>query len=81
MLLPMSPSSTTVFTSAVAADNRRLRLGVLNLLIFPRLIKPWILELKFPYWHEEIYLEVWRYDGADIDVFQRLDQLNQPENP
>jgi hypothetical protein len=76
MLLPMSPSSTTVFTSAVAADNQRLRLGVLNLLIFPRLIKPWVLELKFPYWHEEIYLEVWRYDGRDITMFQRFDELS-----
>ncbi|WP_416671594.1 hypothetical protein [Egbenema bharatensis] len=79
-LLPFSPSSTTEFVSAVAVENRRLRLGVLNLFIVPKLIKPWILEIKFPRWHEQMYLEVWQYDGEDIDLFQRIDQL-QPTIP
>lgn len=44
-------------------------------MVVPKLLSPWILELKFPYWLDQIYMEVWRYDGRDIDELQRLDEL------
>ncbi len=75
MLLPITPSYTTNYVSAVSAHRDIVRLGILNLLIFPKLIKPWILELKIPSWHELMNFEVWRYDGEDIDYHQRLADL------
>lgn len=67
-----TPASTTQFVSAVDSGRRPLRLGVLNLFVVPKVLKPWILEVRFPSWHEEIYLEIWRYDGADVDELMQL---------
>lgn len=77
MLLPVSPSSTTQFVSAMDADRRSCRLGILNLLVFPKLTPSWILEVKFPDWHEEILLEAWRYDGRDIEAPIEVSQLQE----
>jgi hypothetical protein len=64
-----------VFESAVSANQRRLRLGVRNLVVFPKLANPWTLELRFPYWHQLMDVEVWEYTGEDVDVFQRFSEL------
>lgn len=77
MLLPILPSSTTDFTAAVAAYRQVLRLGVLNLVVLPKLVSPWILEIRFPKWMAQMYLEVWKYDGEDVDEFARFDELAQ----
>lgn len=74
-LLPFLPSSTTDYVAAVQHERRWIRLRVLNLLIFPKIIDTWILNLAFPYWLPDVSVEIWRYDGADIDQFQRFNDL------
>ena len=76
MRLPLSPSSTTEFMALVTASNRRLRLGGLNLVILPKLMPSCLIELKFPYWHEEMLVEVWRYDGRDVGFLEALSETN-----
>jgi hypothetical protein len=70
MQLPITPSSTTEFTAFVEADSRqwvRLLLHKLNLVRFPYLgISPYILNLSFPYWFEDMFLEIWQY-GENVD--------------
>jgi hypothetical protein len=70
--LLLGPSSTSIFVAYTQAARRRLWLDRLNLLIFPKLVSPWILELSFPWWHEQMELEVWRYDGSDVDDLQQI---------
>lgn len=31
--------------------------------------------MQFPYWLNDVSVEIWRYDGQDIDLFQRADQI------
>lgn len=71
--LLINPSTTSQFFSAgMQADVRRLRINALNLWITPKLDRPWRLELRFPYWHSQMLVEIWRYDGLDFDVFERM---------
>jgi hypothetical protein len=77
MFAPMLPGSTSEFVASVVVTQRKIRLGVLNLVVFPKVMAPYLLEVKFPAWHEQILLEVWRYDGQDVDQFYQLDQLQQ----
>lgn len=74
-LIPFLPSSTSSFPAAVAAGSNRVRLRRLNFMMFPRLSPTWILEMQFPYWLNDISVEIWRYDGRDIDLFERSDQI------
>jgi hypothetical protein len=71
------PSSTSTFIALTQTAKQRLQLRRLNLVVFPKIMDTWILEITFPYWLDTIYLEVWRYDGADIDAFQRFNDLEQ----
>jgi hypothetical protein len=59
----------------VQASKRWVRLRTLNLLIFPKFTTTWILDIAFPYWLPDVSIEVWRYDGRDIDQFQRFNEL------
>lgn len=79
-ILPFTPSSTSEYTAAVRHESRWLRLNNQTLVIWPRILPTWLLTLDFPYWLEEVRLEVWRYDGADLDVFNRIDSLEQNLN-
>lgn len=74
-LIPFLPSSTSNFPAAVQAGGHRLRLRRLNFVMFQRLSPQWILEMQFPYWLNDISVEIWRYDGRDIDLFQRSDEI------
>lgn len=65
--LLMIPSSLTEFTANVQTENIRLRLGVLNLCTFPKHQTTWMLYLKIPRWIKQATVEVWRYDGAEVD--------------
>ncbi|HEY9696748.1 MAG TPA: hypothetical protein V6D10_05765 [Trichocoleus sp.] len=73
--LSFTPSSTSEFQPSVVANRRSLRLGVLNLWILPKLDRPWFLEVQIPRWHQRMLVEIWRYDGIDIDQFQRFNDL------
>lgn len=74
-LLPFLPSSTSDYVAAVQTSKKWLRLRTLNLIVFPKLMNTWILDLAFPYWLPDISIEVWRYDGRDIDQFQRFNEI------
>ena len=74
--LLFNPSSTSQFFSAgVQAQVKRLRVNALTLWVTPKLDRPWRLELRFPYWHSQMLVEIWRYDGLDFDLFERLRDL------
>ncbi len=82
MWLPTLPSSTTAFPAAVEASQERCKLGQLNLIRFPYLgISPYIVNIAFPYWIEQIDLEVWQYgenvDGAFEPPYTDLHDLNK----
>lgn len=75
MTLLFLPSSTSDFPAAVDHQKKWLRLRSLNLVIFPKIMNTWVLSLEFPYWLQDLYIEVWRYDGQDISTFERMDLL------
>lgn len=64
-----SPSSQSEFTADVQTCSFRLKRGQLNLCLFPKHQPTWLLGLRFPHWLKNITVEVWRYDGRDLDVF------------
>lgn len=65
--LLFSVGSTTEFPAVAIAANQRVQLGRMNLLIFEKLLAPWLLRLEFPRWFRDVSWEVWRYDGPDTD--------------
>lgn len=75
-IIPFVPSSTTSFTAAVQNQQKRLRLNLLNLVIFPKITDSWILEIATPHWFLSTFIEVWRYDGRDVSQFDRFDQVS-----
>lgn len=68
--LLMVPSSTTEFTANIQTNSIRLRLGVLNLCQFPALVPTWMLYLKIPKWIKQAIVEVWRYEGRELQPLQ-----------
>lgn len=69
------PSSTTDFAPLMQAERKTLELNIFNLFVVPKIATPWLLWVDFPYWHERMFVEVWRYDGRDIDELTRLDEI------
>lgn len=65
--LLLIPSSLTEFAANVQTNNIRLRLGVLNLCTFPSYQESWMLYLKIPRWIKQATVEIWRYDGAEVE--------------
>ncbi len=65
--LLFSPSSTSEFVAAVQTQERRqIRLNTLNLIQFTDFsLSPYVLEVSIPFWHQEMYLEVWKYLGDE----------------
>lgn len=63
--LLFSPSSTSDFISAVQSDQQqKIPLNQLTLVRFTDFgLTPYLLEIKIPPWHREMYLEVWKYSG------------------
>jgi hypothetical protein len=71
--LPFIPSSTTEFAAAVNETQEQLkcRLGLLNKIQFPYSgIYPYILNLAFPIYIEQISIEVWQYGEASNGSFE-----------
>lgn len=65
-LLPTTIDYTSEFAQVLESSARRLRLNRLTFISFPQMpITPYLVEIRFPYWLDEVYLEVWRYDGRD----------------
>lgn len=70
------PSSTTEFVAAVKTKSYRCQLETLTLCTFSKLQSPWLLLLRFPWWLEDVFYEVWRYDGRDENIFEAIAQTN-----
>ncbi len=60
--LLMTPSITSDFLALVQTKSVFCSLGQLTLIEFPDYnLYPYSLVIEFPKWHENIYLEVWKY--------------------
>lgn len=75
--LPFLPSSTSNFTASVEGSRQWLPLGRLKLCVFPKTMPTWRLRIEFPWWLNDITLEVWRYDGADRTEFDYLTTIQE----
>lgn len=79
--LYVSPSMSANFIGGVQAGaSRSAGLNRLNLFKFDDYdIYPYALSIETPYWIEDIYIEVWQYEGADNtdsdDIILRLDSI------
>lgn len=86
--LYVSPSMSSNFISGVqAADSKKCGLGRLTLIEFKNYdVIPYTLQLEIPYWLEDVYVEVWEYQG-DIggtqyefdtsDIIERLQRIEE----
>lgn len=64
--LLISPSSTSQFPSAVYTEQRSCPLNALRLIKFDfDGLYPYLLVLEPPPWLNQLYIEIWAYDGAD----------------
>lgn len=75
-VIPFSPSSTSSFIAATRTEQKRLKLDSLNLTVFPKLSDVWFLEVATPHWFMSTFLEIWRYDGQDLDQFVKFEQVS-----
>jgi hypothetical protein len=74
-------SSTSVFRRLpTLVETKPLRLFALNLLVFELKLPEYTLVLDFPAWFRDVEYEVWRYDGLESDLHQKMDALNQQIN-
>lgn len=79
--LYVSPSTSSNFISGVqASDIKRVGLNRLTLVKFDNYdVLPYTLQLEIPYWLEDIYVEVWEYQGyvsqGYEEVLDRLDAI------
>lgn len=63
--LYISPSlNNNLATGVQVSDTKSIRLNHLNLVKFENYnVIPYVLRLEVPYWLEDIYIEVWEYQG------------------
>lgn len=75
--LYVSPSTTLAFISGVqASDTKKIGLNRLTLVRFENYgVSPYTLQLEIPYWLEDIYVEVWEYQGYLVDEDQRYEEI------
>lgn len=76
-VLPFLPSSTSQFVAVTENARKWLKLGILNLLIFPKVSDQWVLSVSFPRWFESVDVEVWRYDGEDFTEIDHFAKINR----
>lgn len=69
-----SPSSASSFSSAVEIGSQKLRLGTLTLFQAPSLKLPlYYVEIRIPFWHQLMEVEVWQYSGDEINPVIRIE--------
>lgn len=76
-----SPSlETSEFVAAASFFEQRITIGRLTFLHFPRYQPlPYLLTFDIPHWHQEIYLEGWKYLGPYTDsITEFLARLAEP---
>ena len=72
-----SPDTFSEFTAGMALFDRRVPLNRPTLIYFPNFEpKPYLATFSIPYWHKEMYIEVWQYSGPQSsDIKQMLGQI------
>lgn len=86
--LYVSPSMSSAFVSGVqASDIQKVGLNRLTLVEFKNYdVAPYVLQLDIPYWLEDIYVEVWEYQGniggeqSEFDASDIIERLQRIEN-
>lgn len=86
--LYVSPSMTSAFISGVqASDTKKCGLNRLTLVEFKNYdVVPYILQLEIPYWLEDVYVEVWEYQGhiggsqLEFDASDIIERLQRIES-
>lgn len=75
--LLFSPSSTSDFLATVQSSSRyKIGLNRLNLIRFTDYdLTPYLLEIQIASWHQDMYLEVWKYSGDLGDVQTSLTRI------
>ena len=69
------PSSTSQFLAAVDGGfSKGCGLGELTLVHFPDYKQSdFVVEVRFPTWHKQMYMEAWKYSGDEIDPVVRIE--------
>lgn len=69
------PSSTSQFLAAVDGGfNKSCGLGELTLVHFPDYKQSgFVVEIRFPPWHKQMYMEAWKYSGDEADPVTRIE--------
>jgi hypothetical protein len=75
--LLFSPSSTSQFLGIVQSQaGIQLGLDRLTLVQFKDFyLSPYLLEIRIPKWHQEMLLEIWKYNGAVEDISAELSKI------
>lgn len=75
--LYVSPSMNSNLISGVqTSDIKRVGLNRLTLVKFEDYgVYPYTLQIEIPYWLEDIYVEVWEYQGIYADENQQYEEL------
>ena len=73
--LYVSPSQSGNFTSGVQVEGiKPIGLNRLTLVQFKNFnVVPYVLQLEIPYWLEDIYIEVWEYQGIEFTDMPSID--------
>lgn len=69
---PVVQSSPASFPEEAQIFSTPIPLGRLKLVVLPRLADSYLIELKFPHWHQEALYEIRRYSGPVTDVFDAI---------
>lgn len=82
MKLLTLPSSTSEFMASVAAFSKGCNLRELTLVKFPNYgLLPFLAEIRIAKWHKEMFIEIWKYSGDEIDIpTQSLEIINRIES-
>lgn len=75
--LYVSPSMNSNLISGVqTSEIKRVGLNRLTLVEFPNYnISPYAIQLEIPYWLEDIYVEVWEYEGYYLDKNEQFEEI------
>ena len=72
MAPPVAQSAPASFPEEAEIFSSRIPLGRLKLVVLPRLSEQYLVELRFPHWHQEALFEIRRYSGPTTDLFDAI---------
>lgn len=86
MVLLTSPSSTSQFQVGIEAYRQKIPLGLPTLVRLPDWqLQPYLLRVEIAKWHTEMFIEVWKYSGDELDgdvarhirIEEKIDDISQ----